>query len=219
MFIAKDLLILGVLLAAGFANSATAATDVVDVARSYRDGGGYGWKGSGVPEAIRFKGEQILPKGEHTYCSGYTFAVVMKAAEERGLLRDISVDQIRAFQKQWYGATKESGETQCVFAVKALGIGEQIAAENAQPGDFLQLWRSNKSGHSVVFLEWVVERDRPIGIKYRSTQTSTDGIGDRVEYFAGVPGKNGKVDPERIYFCRLHDRESGSDPPRRNRKK
>src|SRR5687767_9457655 len=92
-----------------------AASDVVKIARGYKDGGGYKWKGSGTPEEINFKGERILPKGESTYCSGFTFAVVMKAAEERGLLRDKTPDQIRAFQKDWYGATKESGETQCVL--------------------------------------------------------------------------------------------------------
>jgi hypothetical protein len=145
-----------------------------------------------------------LAKGEKTYCSGFTFAVVMKAADARGLLRDKSVDDIRAFQKQWYGATKESGETQCAFAVERLGIGKLVAAEKARAGDFLQLWRTNKSGHSVVFLEWVKDGRQPIGVRYRSTQMSTDGIGDRVEYFAGVPGHDGKVDRQRLYFARLN---------------
>jgi hypothetical protein len=185
---------------------AGAASDVVDIARDFKDGGGYKWKGSGVPQEIQFKGERILPKGEATYCSGFTFTVVMKAAEERGLLRDKSVEQIRAFQKEWYGATKESGETQCAIAVERLGIGKPVSAEKARAGDFLQLWRTNKSGHSVVFLEWVKDGKQSIGLKYRSSQTSTDGIGDRVEYFAGVPKKDGKVDAERIYFCRLNER-------------
>lgn len=184
---------------------ASAASDVVEIAREFKDGGGYKWKGSGVPQEIQFKGERILPKGEATYCSGFTFAVVMKTAEKRGLLRDKSVEQVRAFQKEWYGATKESGETQCVLAVERLGIGKSIAVEKAKAGDFLQLWRTNKSGHSVVFLEWVKDGKQPIGLKYRSTQTSTDGIGDRIEHFAGVPGEDGKVDAKRMYFCRLND--------------
>ena len=180
--------------------------DVVEIAHAYPDGGGYEWKGSGVPKDIRFKGEQILPKGKSTYCSGFTFAVAMKAADERGLLRNKSVDEVRAFQKEWYGATKNSGETQCAYAMQKLGIGKPVAKEDARPGDFLQLWRTNKSGHSVVFLDWVVEGGRPIGVKYRSSQTSTNGIGDRVEYFAGVSGKKGSVDPQRLYFGRLNDR-------------
>src|SRR4051812_36132606 len=181
--------------------------DVVKIARSFPDGGGYEWKGSGVPEDIRFDGTMILPKGKATYCSGFTFAVAMKSAGERGLLSGKSVDDIRAFQKQWYGSTKESAETQCAYALEKLGIGRAVKQDDAQAGDFLQLWRTNKSGHSVVFLEWIREDGQPIGIKYRSTQKSTNGIGDRTEYFADVPGHEGSVDPQRLYFGRLN----GSD--------
>lgn len=183
------------------------AVKVVDVARAFPDGGGYEWKGSGVPSAVMFDGVQILPKSkEGTYCSGFTFAVVMKAAEERNLLVGKSIEQIRAFQRDWYGATEDSGETQCVLAMQKLGIGDAVPMKRAKAGDFLQLWRTNKSGHSVVFLEWVVEGGHRVGMKYRSTQKSTKGIGDRVEFFADAPGKGGLVDPKRIYFCRLHER-------------
>src|SRR4051812_28567293 len=82
--------------------------DVADIAHSFPDGGGYEWKGTGVPELIQFNGQTILGKGMHTYCSGFTFSVAMKAAAERGLLQNKSVEDIRAFQKEWYGATKES---------------------------------------------------------------------------------------------------------------
>ena len=99
--------------------------------------------------------------------------------------------------------TKDSGETQCAYALEKLGIGKPVAIKDAKPGDFLQLWRTNKSGHSVVFLDWITDAGRPIGVKYRSTQTSTNGIGDRTEYFTGIPGKKGSVDPKRLHFGRL----------------
>jgi hypothetical protein len=191
------------------AHSAT-SVDVVKIARSFPDGGGYEWKGSGVPEDIRFDGTMILPKGKATYCSGFTFAVAMKCAGERGLLSGKTVDEIRAFQKEWYGSTKESAETQCAYALEELGIGRSVKQDDAQAGDFLQLWRTNKSGHSVVFLEWVLEGGEPIGIKYRSTQKSTNGIGDRSEYFAGIAAHEGTVDPQRLYFGRLNDGVGGS---------
>jgi len=180
--------------------------DVIRIARAYPDGGGYEWKGTGVPEDVCFNGKAILAKGKATYCSGFTFAVAMKAASERGLLKGKTIEQIRAFQKEWYGATKESGETQSVYAMEKLAIGKHVATKDAKPGDFLQLWRTNKSGHSVVFLEWNTEAGRPVGVKYRSTQTSTKGIGDRIEYFAGIPGKKGSVDPKRLYFGRLNSK-------------
>jgi hypothetical protein len=194
------------LTALGAACSFARAADVVEIARSIPDGGGYEWKGTGVPYEIRFQDATVLEKGKHTYCSGFTFAVVMKAAAQRGLLHDKSLDEVRRFQKQWYGATDDSAETQCAYAVETLSIGEQVAKKNAKPGDFLQLWRTNQSGHSVVFLNWVKEGGQPVGVKYRSSQKSTDGIGDRVEYFAGAAGKNGSVDPQRLYFCRLDKR-------------
>ena len=182
------------------------AATVVEIAHEFPDGGGYEWKGTGVPEEVRFRDQTILAKGNSTYCSGFTFAVAMKAAAERGLLKGKSVDEIREFQKEWYGSTKESGETQCAYALEKLGIGKEVNSRDARAGDFLQLWRTNKSGHSVVFLEWVMEDGKPIGVKYRSSQTSTNGIGDRIEYFAGVAEKKGKVDPKRMYFGRLDER-------------
>ncbi len=179
---------------------------VVEIARGFADGGGYEWKGTGVPEDVRFGDAVILAKGKATYCSGFTFGVAMKAANQRGLLQGKTIDQVRVFQKDWYGVSQESGETQCVYAMEKLGVGKGIEAKNAKAGDFLQLWRTNKSGHSVVFLEWVTDGGKPIGVKYRSTQTATRGIGDRVEYFANVPGKKGSVDPKRLHFARLNAR-------------
>jgi hypothetical protein len=194
---------------ASMALAAAAETrTTLQIARSYPDGGQYdrSWRGSGVPHEIRFQGERILAKGKGTYCCGFTFAVAMDAAGERRLLADKSPDQIRAFQKQWYGATKESAEVQCGLAMEKLGIGRRVKADEARPGDFLQFWRTNKGGHSVVFLGWVEEGGRRVGIKYRSSQGSTKGIGDRVEYFAGAAGKEGRIDPQRLYFGRLAER-------------
>jgi len=187
-------------------NLAAAETrSTVEIARAYKDGGEYdrSWKGSGVPHEIRFQDERILAKGNGTYCCGFTFAVAMDAAAERGLLADKLPDEIRAFQKRWYGATDQSAEVQCGLALEKLGVGKRVPADEARPGDFLQFWRTNKSGHSVVFLGWVTEGGRRLGFKYRSSQGSTKGIGDRVEYFAGVKGKDGLVDVKRMYFGRL----------------
>ena len=74
---------------------------VLEAARSYPDGGGYNWTGNatGVPETIAFKGQTILKKTEGTYCCGFTFAVVMKAASEAGLLRDNHPPTRRNFRK------------------------------------------------------------------------------------------------------------------------
>jgi hypothetical protein len=188
--------------------SANPNSDIVDVARSYGDGGGYNikWAGSGTPEEIRFKNERILDKGiDGTYCCGYTFAVAVKVAEQRGLLAGKSAADIRTFQKQWYGVNDQSGGTLCVYAVEQLGIGSSVEHDDAQPGDMVQFWRNNDSGHSVMFLSWAEENGQRIGFNYRSSQSATDGIGDHVEYFSDA-GQGGKVLRERTHLCRLNPR-------------
>lgn len=182
--------------------------DVLAAAQAIPDGGSYVWtNGSGVPRDIRHEGELILKAQEKgTYCSGFTFCVAMETARERGLLKGKSADAVRQFQKQWYGSTKEAAERQCALAVEQLGIGREVKSlADAQPGDFMQIWRTNKSGHSVLFLDWVREGEEVVGIKYRSSQKSTDGVGDRVEYFADVPAHDGKVDRQRTYVARLDE--------------
>ena len=183
------------------------AKDILAAAQGIPDGGSYVWNnGSGVPRDIRHDGELILKAQEKgTYCSGFTFCVAMEAAQQRGLLQGKTADEIRQFQKEWYGSTKEAAERQCALAVEHLGIGREVKSlADAQPGDFMQIWRTNKSGHSVLFLDWVREGDQVVGIKYRSSQKSTDGVGDRVEYFADAKGHDGKVDRRRTYVARLN---------------
>jgi hypothetical protein len=191
---------------------------VLDVARSYKDGGGYVWEaGSGAPRTINFEGETLLAAQEKgTYCSGFTFSVAMQAAVERGLLKGKKLDDVRRFQKEWYGVPKEAQETQCALAVERLGIGRRVKdLEEARPGDFVQIWRTNKSGHSVVLVEPVREDGKLVGLRYRSSQKATDGIGERVEYFADVAGHDGKVDRARTYVARLDDSPGGLQAPSR----
>ena len=193
------------------AGPSTKPIDVEAISRTFADGGGYNlkWGGSGTPEEIRFKDARILAKGtDGTYCCGFTFAVVMKAAGEAGLLKDKTVEQVKRFQKEWYGAVTEPDvrEKQCSVALGNLGIGKTVSADEAQPGDFLQFWRT-KSGHSVVFLKWVEQDGKRVGFTYRSSQGSTDGVGDKTEYFKDSGIEKGEVDPQRMYFGRLGSRQ------------
>jgi hypothetical protein len=128
----------------------------------------------------------------------------MKAAGEAGLLEGKTVEQVKRFQKEWYGAVpeKDVAEKQCAVALGHLGIGKQVTPDEAQSGDFLQFWRT-KSGHSVVFLNWVEKDGKRVGFNYRSSQGSTDGVGDKVEYFKDSGIDKGEVDAQRMYFGRL----------------
>lgn len=196
-------------------NTSTQATDVVHIARSFKDGGGYHWKpgNSGARFGVYFRGEEVLAPGEGTFCCGFTFEVAMRAASERGLLEGKSIDEVRRFQKLWYGSTDEDQETLVVYAAEQLGVGHRVTLDEALPGDFMQFWRGSGSGHSVVFLGWVEDEGRRVGFRYRSSQGSTDGIGDKTEYFEDAPRFGGGVVRARTYLCRLDPAESPEEMP------
>jgi hypothetical protein len=183
----------------------TSESIVLRIANAFPNGGGFNWDGgTGTPDEIRFNGQKILSKSKRgTYCCGFTFAVVMRAAQESGLLKDKSVAQIRKFQQHWYAATPESKEMQQIYALQWLGIGKEVPLLDAQPGDFIRLWHGG-SGHSVIHVRWIVENGKKIGLEYRGTQGGTNGIGNRTEYLPGAPGHEyGDFHPDRTYAGRL----------------
>lgn len=178
---------------------------VLAAVRAIPDGGGYNWVAgsTGVPEEIRFEDTLILSKGKGgTYCCGITFAVVMQAGTELKMLDQLSPADVKLLQKRFYGVPRDAQERQCVMALEEAGLGAEVTADEAKPGDFMQFYRE-KGGHSVIFLGWVEENGQRIGFTYRSSQQSTDGVGDKTEYFSDAGGREGKVDRKRVYFGRL----------------
>jgi hypothetical protein len=175
---------------------------VLKVARAY-EGGGYYWKGStGTPKELNFQNTRILSKStQGSHCSGYTFMVAFEVLTDNKLLDGQSVTTIKQLQGNWFGTTEQSAETQCRMALENLGLGKAVKMEDAKPGDFVQFWRNNKSGHSVIFLGWKRDTSGKItGINYRSTQTMTNGIGDRTETI-GSGDKD--INAQRVYVVRL----------------
>lgn len=182
-------------------------TEILEIADAYKNGGGYKWSGTGCPESVFHKNELVIAKSATgtTYCCGFTFVVAMKVLQKHNLTEHKTVQQIKKFQQEWYGATPESAEKQPVIALTHMGLGKEVPFEDAKPGDFVQFWR-DKTGHSAIFKGWVInEKKDTVGIKYRSTQKSTDGIGDNIEYFEGIEinGKKGEIIKKRTYFARI----------------
>lgn len=138
------------------------------------------------------------PKGR-CHCSGLTFEVFLgawarwcKASSRPFRILDLDADGVRRLQRQWFGT---SGDRKTLFtAVTKTGLGRRITDwEDARPGDFVQLWRHSGSGHSCVFRAWVREEEKIVGLRYWSTQKSTNGIGERAERF-GESGSSMKRD-------------------------
>jgi hypothetical protein len=170
------------------------------------EGGSYVLSSTGTPEDLIHNSDTILAKSHSgTYCSGFTFYLLFNALKENGLLERYTKTDLKRMQKQWYGNTKEASETQCLYVLEKEKLGRKVELEEAEPGDFVQFWRNNKSGHSVLFLGW--ERDSVgviSGLKYRSSQTKTDGIGDRIEAIGTGPKD---INRWRLYIARLEKSE------------
>ena len=84
------------------------ARRILEAADSFGRGGGYDktWSSSGCPKPVEHKGKTILRGSDKgTYCCGWTFAVAMKALGDAGSIRSKSVEDLRRFQKVWFGAT------------------------------------------------------------------------------------------------------------------
>ncbi len=198
-------------------------TVVVSYALQNYNTGGYKWQGggSGMPIDIRFKSPAPLfrkPPNNTTYCTGYTFAVFFITALNRGLLNNFTDADIRRLQRMW---NSESGVQYPKLCVKAIStsvggnppLGKEVSLEDAEAGDFCQIWRTNNSGHAVVLLEKIVDERGIVGISYYSSnngtvnpQTGRNGAGASKEYFSDtrVNGR-GSMLRRNTYFARLND--------------
>ena len=106
---------------------------------------------------------------------------------------DLDADGVRRLQTQWFGSPEDRS---CLHtAIVGNGLGRRIdRIEDAGPGDFVQLWRTNGTGHSAVFLEAVREEGRVVGLRYWSSQGSTNGVARNVERFADAGGTPARPD-------------------------
>jgi hypothetical protein len=189
---------------------------VVAVMATYPTDGthAYWWPKSGSwagnVRTLKYDGEVLLegdPKGR-CYCCGLTFEVFLQAFERwcKEVERPYRILAMKAkdvlrLKHEWFGS---NGDRSTLHgAIVNNGLGVRITKwRDAREGDFVQLWRHNGSGHSVVFLRWKKKSGKIVGLTYWSTQKSTNGIGERTELF-GYEGSTLKRDE--LYLCRVGD--------------
>lgn len=148
-------------------------------------GGGYG----GASMDIVLNGKTVL-KGEpqkRTFCCGLTLEVFYRYIENKpAVAAKVAADSDK-FKGDWF--CREINSPGPLDALSGAGIGKKVELDDALPGDFVQLWRNGKSGHSVIFVNWIKDASgKRVGVQYWSTQTSTNGIGFASESFG--PAKN-----------------------------
>ena len=154
-------------------------------------------KSYGIARDVRLHGAVVLRAKESpcTYCSGAAFEVYMRALElvqryQPGyaagrLTRENFID----FRRKFYGT--DGNRRTMVRALVEYRLAQEIGRiEDAQPGDLIQFWRHNGSGHSVVLLGLVHNDEGSVaGLRFWSSQSATSGFGISEEYF-GTGGRS-----------------------------
>lgn len=132
----------------------------------------------------------LVMKGEpqgRTFCCGLTLEVLYRVlsglAVQPKRFGELGPDKFKEF---WF--CRELYAPGPTEALQSLGIGRSIPADEALPGDFVQIWRHNKTGHSVIFVAWAFSPDgKRVGMHYWSTQEGTKGIGFACEAIGDSP--------------------------------
>lgn len=145
---------------------------------------------------------EVVMKGEpgaRTFCCGLTLEVYYRyIANNPQAVQRITGDS-RKFKGDWFCRNINSPGP--LDALQATGLGTEVKnLDQALPGDFVQLWRNGKSGHSVIFVNWIKDvTGKKVGLQYWSTQTSTQGIGFASESFGPA---NNQINPEHFSVAR-----------------
>lgn len=152
---------------------------------------------NGVTTNIYYQDQILLrahPSGNRaSHCVGITFEVFFQAMQARNKAIGIttssfnamSFSQLQDFMLIWYAAAGPKASSNPAYAIVKYGLGKEITSwEQAKSGDFIDFSRSNGTGHSVIFQNWIREDGVIIGLRYWSSQESTDGIGYKSEYFS-----------------------------------
>lgn len=172
--------------------------EVIDQMESYERNGTYPYKwkgGDGVTKSLIYQNATIVkakdPKGQNsTFCCGITYEVFLEAAKkllketEDKTIYGMDDKQMKDFFSKWYimqaGKGYWHGPTDAFISY---GGGMQIKdLKYAKKGDFVQIWRVKKGGHSVIFDSWSYDNSGKIsGMRYWSSSKPTNGISFRTE--------------------------------------
>jgi hypothetical protein len=153
---------------------------------------------NGVTQDIWYKARVVAKAHPNwtrcSYCCGLTFEVFCRAMQYRNVQKGLDPDDFNGMSyydlfnllQFWY--IEAAGDSP-QLGIVSYGLGKKIdKLEDARPGDFLDFSRNNKSGHSVIFIDWVKdEGGKIVGFKYFSSNSG--GVGYGTERFEDCGGK------------------------------
>ena len=168
----------------------------------------------GTTQPIDYLGSRLSDVRDNrgTHCVGVSWQVCMSvlqqwadAQDTTGQILDMTVKDMREFIDMWFIKLDAPGdlaslsmpvEMGSVYALSHHGLGYAVPQEDARSGDFVQFWRTDGSGHSCIFLNWVYDpQGNLIGFHYWGSQPQTDGMGTDTEYFSPLEAT---LDAERL---------------------
>ncbi len=142
-----------------------------------------------------YAGDLVFVGGEDCFCSGHTLELFLRAFDL--FLQDNDLPDTTLFTHdankltlddlylgEFYQYWQGWGVTDYASAADALvweGIGVELLEEDwpeVRPGDFVNIWRTNGSGHSVIFVNWIEEDGLVVGFRYYGCNTSGDRCPD-----------------------------------------
>lgn len=152
---------------------------------------------NGVTEDIWYQGRVVAkayPDGSRcSYCCGLTFEIFCRAMKLRNRAKGLQPDEFNGLcfddlfnlLQLWYVEGKGDSPQR---GIVAYGLGQKIDNwEDARAGDFCDYSRNNKTGHSVIFIDWTRDDAGKItGLKYFSSNSG--GVGPKTEYFEDTGG-------------------------------
>jgi len=177
-----------------------------------------------------YMGQYLFEGTGLCYCCGHTLEIFLDAfrrfQEENNLpetfgFGGLTVDDMDkgAFYQHWFG-WGVADTSSSANALEYSGIGIEIPPESweqAQLGDFVNLSRTNGTGHSVIFVSWVYDEGEIAGLRYYSCNGSGESTADPADpsNVSGVSGPSfqteyfdafgGKVMPEYVFVGHAFD--------------
>ena len=160
-------------------------------------------KSLGLTRTIDYAGSPALKSKtpSQSYCSAIVFEVYARTmagkASDKELYLGFDRPTFFQFRKEFYGV--DGNSKTLVHALTSHGLAEEVKdVRDAMPGDLVQFWRNNGTGHSVVFMGGKMDQGgNVVSIKYWSIQQS--GLGMHEEL---VGSEKRQIDRARIYVAR-----------------
>lgn len=160
----------------------------------------------GITETIDYEGRPAFKSKSpsYAYCSGLMFQAFMHCRRDANPSPDylgIGRANVFEFRRMFYGT--DGNQKTLVNAITHYGLGEEIPSiRDARPGDLVQFWRNNGTGHSVLYTGCTITTDgKPYSLKYWSMQRA--GLKESEEL---IGSERGEIDPNRIYIVRAYAR-------------